>query len=82
MAEELPKDRVGDALVMSFNYTVDEDVKAPDVRRHPTQAIAALISEVCLPQTYLTPRISYIDREAVDYVVRLVARYENLKDIK
>lgn len=82
MAEELPKDKSGDALVMSFNYSVGEAVKAPDMRRHPSQAIAALICEVCLPQTYLVPRIKYIDSEAVDYVIRLVAKFENLGVIK
>lgn len=78
MAEQLPLDRSGDALVMSFQL-VSGEVKAPDSKRHHTQAFVSLLAGICLPVQYLTPRIKYITKDAVDLLIRNVTNFEFAK---
>lgn len=75
MAEQLPLDRSGDALVMSFQI-VEDNIKAQDISRSHTQALLALLAGISLPQMYLTPRITYISTDAVASLVRNVTRFE------
>lgn len=75
MAEQLPLDKSGDALVMSFQI-VEDNIKAQDMSRSHTQALIALLAGISLPSMYLTPRITYISKDAVANLVRNVTRFE------
>lgn len=75
MAEQLPSDKSGDALVMSFQL-IQSEVKAPDTQRSHTQAFLALVAGISLPTTYLTPRVKYISRDSVELLLRNVTRFE------
>lgn len=75
MAEQLPLDKSGDALVMSFQI-IEDDIKAADISRSHTQALIALLAGISLPSMYLTPRITYISKDSVASLVRNVTRFE------
>ena len=75
MAEQLPSDKSGDALVMSFQL-IESEVKAPDTQRSHTQAFIALVAGISLPTTYLTPRVKYISKDSVELLLRNVTRFE------
>lgn len=75
MAEQLPLDKSGDALVMSFQI-IEDDIKAADMSRSHTQALIALIAGISLPSMYLTPRITYISKDATQELIRNVTRFE------
>lgn len=79
MSEQLPASDQGDAKVMSFNYIIDGDLKGPDTSRHPNQAFAALVASVSLPEQYLVPMVTYINKDSVDMLLALVPRFENLR---
>lgn len=75
MAEQLPNDKSGDALVMSFQI-VENEVMGPDSRRHHTQAFISLLAGICLPSQYLLPRVKYINEDGVSTLLRNVTQFE------